>query len=227
MTLTLYRIFVIVLTHGRRHIYHHEIFFGEFFYDCFGKVPTRLVTVKAEYCRFYGRMMCKEIVNRLVIQATQRQIMCTAPRHIVLILAQSRTGHGINRRFINLHGIALRVFGGNQKAVLLFTAGNIATESALTTSLERAARHAMLILAYENAVAIVAARGLVQDAAAHAVAQDLRADATVHQVSSNGFGVSIRGRKCKWTRLVRLYRRCLSRLKRNSDRCHLVQQTNR
>ena len=55
----------------------------------------------------------------------------------------------------------------------------------------------MLILAYENAVATVAARGLVQDAAAHAVAQDLRADATVHQVSGNGFGVSIRGRKCK------------------------------
>lgn len=40
----------------------------------------------------------------------------------MLILAQSRTGHGINRRFINLHGIALRVFGGNQKAVLLLTA---------------------------------------------------------------------------------------------------------
>ena len=163
----------------------------------------------------------------LVVQPTQRQIMHAAPGPIVLILPDGRTGHGINRRFINLHGIALRVFGGNQKAVLFLAAGNIATESALAASLERAARHAMLILAHENAVAIAAARGLVQNAAAHAVMQDLRADATVHQVGSNGFGVSIRGRKCKWTRLVRLYRRCLSRLKRNIDRCHLVQQTNR
>ena len=145
----------------------------------------------------------------------------------MLILPDGRTGHSIDRCFVNLHGIALRVFGRDQKAVLLLAAGNIAPESTLTASLERAARHAVFILAYENAVAIAAARGLVQDAAADAVPQHLGADAAVHQVGNNGFGVSVRGWKRKRARLVRLCRRCLSRLKRNNDRCHLVQQTNR
>ena len=172
-------------------------------------------------------MLLQKVVDGQIVQPAQRQIMHTAPLSNVRILTQCRAGHSIYWGFVQFHGIAIRVFRLHQKSVLLLAAGDITAVGALAATLKSRTRNAAFILAHKNAVAVVAARGLVQDAAANAVAQHLGADAAVHQVGSNGFGVSIRGRKCKWTRLVRLYRRCLSRLKRNSDRRHLVQQTNR
>ena len=111
----------------------------------------------------------------------------------MFVLPQRCAGHGINRSFVDLNGIAVFRFGGNQKAILFLAARDISAKAALTTALESRAWHTVCIFAHKHAVSIAAARGLVQDSAAHAVTQDFRANATVHQIDRCSFDVPICG----------------------------------
>ena len=148
--------------------------------------------------------------------------MHTAPLSDVRILPQGCAGHGINRGFVQLHGIAVRVFRLHQKSVLLLAAGDITAVRSLTAALKGRTRNAAFILAHKNAVAVVAARGLVQDAAVHTVAQHLGADAAVHQVGGRCLCVLVGTRQCKFARSATFHGSSSGLLKRN--KLHLVQK---
>ena len=106
-------------------------------------------------------MLLQKVVNRLMVQPAQRQVVDTAPRGIMFVLPQCCAGHGINGGFVDLYGIAVFRFRGNQKAILFLAARDISAKAALTAPLKSRARYAVFIFAHKNAVAVVAARSLV------------------------------------------------------------------
>ena len=148
--------------------------------------------------------------------------MHTAPLSNVRILPQGRAGHSINRCFVQLHGIAVRVFRLHQKSVLLLAAGDITAVGSLTAALKSRPRNAAFILAHKNAVAVVAARGLIQNPFVQAISQHLGADTAVHQVGGRRLCISVGTRQCKVVCSAAFHCGSSGLLKRN--KLHLVQK---